>query len=319
MRPTRCRATHGFTLVELLVVIAIIGVLVAMFLPSLAGAKRLTRITLCASQMRQQAMMLGMYASDCKDFVPSSNTPHRTGALFTHGLAMLTMGTPSPLCPLGSSPTAYPTGFGWFFWMGYARPINPRTKLGIFQCPDSTTLSAPWVGGGGNYGYAEYMEKWYPAAGVLTTGFAAQNQAVTSIPGLGANWDCVTTASTDYLFRGWYRAGTNLQMRKNVNWRPDDPIAVDLEHYEPNLAPPPKYLDSHGDGVNALFHDGHVRLTGKDINSTKPHIYYAMLYGATLSQAQNFGANASSGYCYTGGAFSDTATAALWNYYQTSP
>jgi hypothetical protein len=62
-----------------------------------------------------------------------------------------------------------------------------------------------------------------------------------------------------------------------------------------------------------------VGFGGKDIGGVKPHIYYAMQAGATLTQAQNFGGNASSGYCYTGnGATADSATATLWAYYQST-
>jgi prepilin-type N-terminal cleavage/methylation domain-containing protein len=55
---------RGFTLIELLVVIAIIALLLSILLPSLAGARKASRTTVCLSNMRQFGTALGNYASD---------------------------------------------------------------------------------------------------------------------------------------------------------------------------------------------------------------------------------------------------------------
>jgi len=68
------RRTAAFTLIELLVVIAIIGVLVSIILPSLAGARRAARSTVCLSNLRQIGAALVAYNNDHREAViPSYN------------------------------------------------------------------------------------------------------------------------------------------------------------------------------------------------------------------------------------------------------
>jgi len=65
------RRDCGFTLIELLVVIAIIGILTALLLPALAGAKEKARRVSCKNSMRQFTLAIHMYGDDNGQHVPS--------------------------------------------------------------------------------------------------------------------------------------------------------------------------------------------------------------------------------------------------------
>jgi prepilin-type N-terminal cleavage/methylation domain-containing protein len=69
---TRGRVEPGFTLIELLVVIAIIGILAALLLPTLAGARRQAYKTVCMSNLKQWGVGLSMYAGDNNDYFPDN-------------------------------------------------------------------------------------------------------------------------------------------------------------------------------------------------------------------------------------------------------
>jgi len=67
----------GFTLVELLVIIAIIGILAALLLPSLSGAKASAQRTNCLGNVRQISLGIHLYAADNGDRLPAA--PNVTG------------------------------------------------------------------------------------------------------------------------------------------------------------------------------------------------------------------------------------------------
>jgi prepilin-type N-terminal cleavage/methylation domain-containing protein len=71
----------AFTLIELLVVIAIIGVLAALLLPSLAGAKEKTRRVNCKNSERQFLLAVHLFGDDNEQRVPSgaANPPFGAG------------------------------------------------------------------------------------------------------------------------------------------------------------------------------------------------------------------------------------------------
>jgi prepilin-type N-terminal cleavage/methylation domain-containing protein/prepilin-type processing-associated H-X9-DG protein len=63
---------RAFTLIELIVVIGIIGILVALLMPALAGARRAAQATQCASNLRQLVIAMTNYAAENRGAFPGN-------------------------------------------------------------------------------------------------------------------------------------------------------------------------------------------------------------------------------------------------------
>jgi prepilin-type N-terminal cleavage/methylation domain-containing protein len=103
----------GFTLVELLVVIAIIGILAALLLSVLGGARAKAQRMVCVNNLRQINLGVRMYSDDSHDASPSP------------GSASLTNSNPMPLY----------SGYKALMksYVGLNGASSPRDKL--FACP----------------------------------------------------------------------------------------------------------------------------------------------------------------------------------------
>lgn len=66
---------EAFTLVELLVVVAVIGILTALLLPAVSGAKCQARSVLCKSHLRQMGLALQSYLQDQQSRYPYCISP----------------------------------------------------------------------------------------------------------------------------------------------------------------------------------------------------------------------------------------------------
>ena len=126
------RRLTGFTLIELLVVIAIISVLAAILFPVFATARARARTSLCATQERQIAAALVMYAQDYDDTFPRPwYWQEVRGGIW-----------PDWYRPDSSAPSG-----GWCYcgWDAKVQPyIASRT---VFICPDDKYMMAmvdPW-------------------------------------------------------------------------------------------------------------------------------------------------------------------------------
>jgi prepilin-type N-terminal cleavage/methylation domain-containing protein/prepilin-type processing-associated H-X9-DG protein len=113
--------TRGFTLIELLVVIAIIAILAAILFPVFARAREQARKSACASNMKQIALGMLMYADDYDQLLPP-----------------------------------YSLGAGYRGCFGYAGADGPRwadlvfpyvKNRQVFDCPSSTQRIGTYPGG----------------------------------------------------------------------------------------------------------------------------------------------------------------------------
>jgi len=62
-------------LIEVLIVLVIVMVLIALALPSLAGAREVTRSTMCATKLSQVSMLLRQYTANNHDLFPRIQDP----------------------------------------------------------------------------------------------------------------------------------------------------------------------------------------------------------------------------------------------------
>src|SRR5262245_1520595 len=122
----RPRGHRAFTLIELLVVIAIISLLLALLLPALGAARRRSRITVCASNLRQALIGVHAYAHTENGRIPAGP------------------GTPFPLDPSGAW-TDFATGW---VWLGFLQEYSAHgllyqrglAELRTIFCPDDLEM-----------------------------------------------------------------------------------------------------------------------------------------------------------------------------------
>lgn len=152
---------RAFTLVELLVVIGIIAVLIAILLPALSRAKEQANRTACASNLKQLATAVIMYAQDSRDFMPYANDDdvaatawkNGKGWLYDHTLpAMKGIGN---MDVSGKAPPATPQD-KYIEWVKYGTTYAYLKTTKVFHCPAD---AQPW-NGGPTHPLATYMMNW---------------------------------------------------------------------------------------------------------------------------------------------------------------
>ena len=127
----------AFTLVELLVVVAVILMLVAMLLPSIAGALESARAARCGMTLRQFGGGLAAYAAEYDDWIPGANTT---------GIAARIAGRTGDVDMLRRVSTPLQT-YDWITpilryetELGVTRAERFKTVLDDFGCPSQRCL-----------------------------------------------------------------------------------------------------------------------------------------------------------------------------------
>jgi prepilin-type N-terminal cleavage/methylation domain-containing protein len=328
--------SKGFTLVELLVVISITSLLVALLLPALNQARRGARIAVCQATMRQQGLCVGMYITDCKDYMPAVATPHfwdrwaNNNGNLMQGLSRDTSianawGGNSIAyknqwngCPVfGATDSIFPSGFGWFYWQGYLSPVanQPNAPTDAMECPDAPRHTVPTGGGAGTWrSRTHFSQSVYSIFSRYSSRFATRNTSDFTDWGSGNGsstvGDCMSVGgSTAYNYRGWlfnsgqWATSTSRVIRARAqDWTADKGIVVDSETWDADDEA--GYSSAHGEGLNMLKADGSAKFTGNNINGQTPYLFYS---SSTASAPNSMRTNT----------WNNVRPQNLWNYYET--
>lgn len=209
---------RAFTIIELLVAIAIIALLVGLILPVLSRARTAGERTECAAQMRDIGAAWQMFAQESDDEVPNAGVDE-----FVDGTTFIDETWPATMDLWhGEYPTPAWSGFGVLVAAELAQPQS-------FYCPAAMNNWVPR--------WDEYQSD-YGEDALLIGAFDPAKVGLVGVPAMST----------------YYQRGPGHHAPERITDPGRVAILADAHHYyEDELQ-----LNSHNDGVNALFNDGSV-------------------------------------------------------------
>ena len=152
-----CAPCRAFTLIELLVVVAIIGILAAMLLPALQGARAKARTIACVGTQKQTLLAIQMYGDDYDQYpdmldptainlgAHGNHPDFATGVINKDGATSVHN---TPLVNLASVGHSVPR---WLYLLATVSKVNYNTLIcntdrGTWTRNNSSTYNLSWMG-----------------------------------------------------------------------------------------------------------------------------------------------------------------------------
>lgn len=248
---------RAFTLIELLVVIAIIGIIIAILLPALSGARERSWTVLCQSRLRSIGAGWHMYADDHDDVSPPGRLYNKGGGV----------SNPANWYDVGNGLAYRPR---WIAMIGkyvgiyaYDMPRADVDRLdytnNVYLCP---TVPLWTDNRNSAYGYNhQFLGNSRQAAGRFIN-FPVNRSSISSFAGTVMAADCMGTAAgvpasdrQEYSLRG-----TGFNEMGNHGWTLDPPkLTATSDRGTGDPGTPRTAVDPrHQTKANAVFCDGHV-------------------------------------------------------------
>jgi len=279
----------GFTLVELLVVVTIIGILIALLLPAVQGARESGRKIVCQNNLRQIGVALGSYESKLGVFPPCSVRNPKD-----HGWVPF-------ILPYIEQETLFEKYNFKQNWKHSSNRNIVKVRLEVLLCPSAPGGKERMDKVGGRpVAVSDYSPPSGIAGGLISQGFVDPRPVTrgTMVNGKGTHMAKVRDGAANTLIvaedagrpQHWTRRGRGPD---NVNpgcgnysvsggrvrgagWADAD-IAIPLHGFTPdglvchapgaiNCTNNNEVFSFHRVGANILFVDGNVRLINQDID-----------------------------------------------------
>jgi prepilin-type N-terminal cleavage/methylation domain-containing protein len=254
-----CKQRSGFTLTELLVVIAIIGMLVALLMPAIMGAREQARQATCLNNQKQIAIAIANYEAEKQHLPGFMNAPVKT----------LKVSWPMALLPYMGRSDMWETArsSGWNQVVG--------TRITDYVCPNDKDVS----GSPGPLSYVVsdfyFLDRSEPASGfkfrdvvknidmsaskvknssqtVMLGECTGKRPAAADIPAKNRTW-YVQGDDANANFSRWHYCFVWPKYPEGTAQQPANPVTA----ADPLLLSPSIFVGNHPQVVIVTFFDGH--------------------------------------------------------------